>query len=61
MFFGEFEYVAKPQPLGPEPEPPQPPIQLYGTPKSQQQQPSQGNGSNAPSIVESITVRNPEV
>jgi Mn-containing catalase len=29
---GEFEYIEKPMPLGPEPHPPQPEPRLYGTP-----------------------------
>ncbi|MFB2921388.1 MULTISPECIES: hypothetical protein [Aerosakkonema] len=30
---GQFEYLANPQPLGPEPHPPQPDPKLHGTPK----------------------------
>ncbi|HIK07443.1 MAG TPA: manganese catalase family protein [Trichormus sp. M33_DOE_039] len=49
---GEFEYVANPQPLGPEPQPPQPEAQLHGTPQNRQAQ--QGNGSSAPPVVQRI-------
>jgi Mn-containing catalase len=49
---GEFQYVANPQPLGPEPQPPQPPAQLHDTPQHRQAQ--QGNGSSAPPLVERI-------
>ncbi|BCL38103.1 manganese catalase family protein [Nostoc sp. MS1] len=50
---GEFEYVANPQPLGPEPHPPQPDPKLHGTgevPHSSQQ----GNSHSAPPLVERI-------
>jgi Mn-containing catalase len=50
---GEFEYVANPQPLGPEPHPPQPDPKLHGTgdvPHNNQQ----GNGHSAPPLVERI-------
>jgi Mn-containing catalase len=49
---GEFEYVANPQPLGPEPQPPQPEAQLHGTPQNRQAQ--QGNGSSSPPVVQHI-------
>ena len=39
---GQFEYVANPQPLGPEPTPPQPDPRLHGTPKTQQTQQTGG-------------------
>ena len=35
---GEFEYVANPQPLGPEPTPPQPDPRLHGTPMDKSMQ-----------------------
>ncbi len=41
---GQFEYVANPQPLGPEPTPPQPDPRLHGTSQSPQTQ--QTGGSN---------------
>jgi Mn-containing catalase len=43
---GEFQYVANPQPLGPEPQPPQVDPQLHGTPKTpEMQMQQQSNGS----------------
>lgn len=50
---GEFQYVANPQPLGPEPQPPQPDLRLHGTPKVGE---TQGNGSGAPSVTERTTI-----
>lgn len=49
---GEFEYVANPQPLGPEPHPPQPDPKLHGTGEVAYGQP--GNGHSAPPLVERI-------
>jgi len=49
---GEFEYVANPQPLGPEPHPPQPDPKLHGTGEVAHGQ--QGNGHSAPPLVERI-------
>jgi len=49
---GEFEYVANPQPLGPEPHPPQPDPKLHGTGEVSRNQ--QGNGHSAPPLVERI-------
>jgi Mn-containing catalase len=46
---GEFEYVANPKPLGPEPQPPQPDPRLHGTPVSQEMK---GNGGSK--VVERI-------
>jgi Mn-containing catalase len=43
---GEFEYVANPQPLGPEPTPPQPDPRLYSTPMDKSMQKTTGDASN---------------
>jgi len=49
---GEFEYIANPQPLGPEPHPPQPDPKLHATGEVAHGQP--GNGHSAPPLVERI-------
>ncbi|MGH1397350.1 MAG: manganese catalase family protein [Trichormus sp.] len=49
---GEFEYVTNPQPLGTEPQPPQPEPQLHGTPQTRPE--TQGDGSNKPPVVQRI-------
>jgi Mn-containing catalase len=49
---GEFEYVANPQPLGPEPNPPQPDPRLHGTAKTPQA--SQSTAKGEPNIVERV-------
>jgi Mn-containing catalase len=46
---GEFEYVANPQPLGPEPQLSPPNPQLHSTPKPEQ---TRVDGSNAPPVIE---------
>jgi len=48
---GEFQYVAKPEPLGPEPQPPQPDPRLHGTPQTPQQQ---AGGANKGTVIERI-------
>lgn len=48
---GEFQYVAKPEPLGPEPQPPQPDPRLHGTAQTPQQQ---GNGATQGRVIERI-------
>jgi len=52
---GEFQYVENPEPLGTEPQPPQPDPRLHGTPKDPALQ-QQGNGSSAPPLIERTTV-----
>jgi Mn-containing catalase len=49
---GEFEYLANPQPLGPDPELPQPEPRLYATPQTPQQMKTNGHG-----IAETIVDR----
>jgi Mn-containing catalase len=44
---GEFEYVANPQPLGPEPNPPQPDPRLHATPMDKSMQRT-GDGASNP-------------
>ena len=47
---GEFQYVANPQPLAPQLEPPQPDPRLHGTPKT----PQQPNATSEPNIVDRL-------
>ena len=48
---GEFEYVANPQPIGPEPTPPQPDPRLHGTAKTPQQ--SQA-ATSQPNVIDRV-------
>jgi Mn-containing catalase len=50
---GEFEYVANPQPLGPEPNPPQSDPRLHGTNMNQA---TNGNGNRKPSTSDRIEI-----
>ena len=49
---GEFQYVANPQPLGPEPNPPQVDPQLHGTPQSPQARQTSGGGSSDSIVID---------
>ncbi len=50
---GEFQYVANPQPLGPEPEAPQPDPRLHGTAKTPQaSQSSASSAKGEPNVID---------